>query len=154
MNSGGIFWVVGQHHVELFPVVFGWLQPVTLDIGPWLFALTPFLPLFTSIWFTYQLRSYIVDIGVVVMSSIFSPPSPSPDCVVMAPPASSNALIVEAVLVMLPWLAYQGAAAEDKLEDAREGLNRACQLLSVHGMWAWIPRMICILTGCKIALQS
>lgn len=88
------------------------------------------------------------------MSSIFSPPSPTATCIEMAPPASSNALIVEAVLVMLPWLAYQGDAAEAKLEDAREGLNRAAQLLSVHGMWSWIPRMICILTRCKVALRS
>ena len=74
-----------------------------------------------------------------VMTSIFAPPSPGPDCVAMAPNATSNALIVEAVLVMIPWLAFQGVAAADKLEDAKECLNRACQLLSVHGMWSLAP---------------
>lgn len=89
-----------------------------------------------------------------VMTSIFAPPSPGPDCVAMAPNATSNALIVEAVLVMIPWLAFQGVAAADKLEDAKECLNRACQLLSVHGMWSWLPRLVCILTRTSVALHS
>lgn len=97
-------------------------------------------------YFVYiQLRPDIFH-HFAVMTSIFAPPSPGPECEAMAPNATSNALIVEAVMVMIPWLAFQGVAAAEKLEDAKECLNRACQLLSVHGMWSWIPRLVCILT--------
>ena len=55
---------------------------------------------------------------------------------------------------MLAWLAPQGHNALQRCESAKEALNRACQLLSVHGSWPWLPKMACVLARTVVGLQS
>ena len=63
-------------------------------------------------------------------------------------------MIAQAVSMMLIWLAPQGDVALMRLENAKEALNRGCQLLSVHGAWSWMPKMACVLARTIVGLQS
>ena len=66
----------------------------------------------------------------------------------------STEMIAQAVTFLLAWLAPQGEKALQRCESAKEALNRACQLLSVHGSWSWMPKMACALARTVVGLQS
>ena len=66
----------------------------------------------------------------------------------------STEMIAQAVTFLLAWLAPQGEKALQRCENAKEALNRACQLLSVHGSWSWMPKMACVLARTVVGLQS
>ena len=72
----------------------------------------------------------------------------------MAPSAKTNAMLVTAVPLMLHWLAPLGDRFVQRAEMAKESLNRACQLFSVHGIWSWIPKVVCLITRVLVAMQS
>lgn len=77
------------------------------------------------------------------------PPAPVPTF-----NSRTTGMIAQAVSMMLVWLAPQGDAALIRCENAKEALNRACQLLSVHGSWSWMPKMACVLARTIVGLQS
>ena len=63
-------------------------------------------------------------------------------------------MLVRAVPLLLRWMAPLGEVAVQRCEAAKEALNRACQLVSVHGTWAWLPKVTCMLTRSLVASQS
>ena len=72
----------------------------------------------------------------------------------MAPSAKTNTMLVTAVPLMLHWMAPLGDSYVQRAETAKESLNRACQLFSVHGIWSWIPKVVCLITRALVAMQS
>ena len=66
----------------------------------------------------------------------------------------TTGMIAQAVALMMVCLAPRGDGALIRCENAKEALNRACQLLSVHGSWSWMPKMACVLARTIVGLQS
>ena len=72
----------------------------------------------------------------------------------MAPSEQTSRLLALAVPLLLRWMATMGQNIEDRIEATKETLNRACQLLSVHGHWSWMSRICAVLTRTLVAWNS